>query len=85
MSPLSSIGLHYSFVPLVILIDLPLSTTLLTAFGLGSSWLAFSKIWMSQLSFIELHCYCVPPAILIDPHLLTTLLSALETDSTGGT
>src|SRR6267154_2179149 len=69
MSPLSSIELHWSSVPLAILIDPCLSTNLPPAFMTDSSSGVSSLTWMSPLSSIELHWSSVPLVILIDPCL----------------
>ncbi|KAG0692299.1 hypothetical protein DFH29DRAFT_1073809, partial [Suillus ampliporus] len=61
MRLLSSIGLHYSSVPLVILIDQGLSIILPSAFKPDLSSAAFRLILMRPLSSIRLHCLLCPP------------------------
>jgi hypothetical protein len=76
MSALSSIGLHYSFVPPVILFDHPLSTISQTAFETDSSSGASRLTLRSALSFIGMHYSFVPPVIMIDQALSTILQTA---------
>ncbi|KAG2353625.1 hypothetical protein BDR07DRAFT_1495926 [Suillus spraguei] len=76
MSPLSSIGLHYSFAPLVMLINHTLSTISPTAFETDSLSGPSHLTSMSPLSSIGLH-YSFSPLVILFDHPLNNLALGL--------
>ncbi|KAG1739454.1 uncharacterized protein EDB91DRAFT_1135339 [Suillus paluster] len=66
MRPLNSIRLRFSSFPLDILLDLCLSTILLSAFKTGSSSMASRPTWIKHLGYFrKLLTYRKQPLVLI--------------------